>query len=184
MIKHRIGMSDRKIYARKCEYKEITAKEGREFFEKSHISGGVPARKHFALLYEGQIVACLSLRKPIQKKYGNCLEIARFASALNTSVVGGFSKIFKRVEKYAKEDGFDSILTYADRNFGEGTTYEVNGFEKVGKTNPGYWYSDGVIREFRFKYRAANGMTEKQIAELNGVFPIYSAGSNIFLKNL
>lgn len=184
MIRHKLGKTQRKIYARKCVVQELENNSAKLFFERTHISGHVPARKTFALLYEGNVVAALSLRKPWQKKYGNAIEIARFSSDLNTVVVGGFQKLLKHVVVWAAKENFDSILTYADRRFGTGAVYERADFENLGSTQCDYWYTDGLNRFGRFRYRARDGQTEKQIAEDAGVFKIWGCGSNIYQMNL
>jgi hypothetical protein len=183
MILHRLGLSMQIIYARKCDVKKITNKEGAGFFEKCHISGDNKAGAYFGLFYGDKLRACLSLKRPIQKKYKNSIEIARFSTQLYTSVPGGFSKLFKVAEQYAKDEGYENIITYADRRFGEGEVYNKE-FELIGSTPIDYWYTNGDRREFRFKYRASGGLTERQIAQQEGVWPIYGCGSKIFLLNL
>lgn len=186
MIKHRVGMTDNKIFARKCYFEIISKKEGKVFFDASHISGDGSAQIYLALKYNDEIVCCLSLRRPVQSKYGNCIEISRFANKINTTVVGGFQKLLERAKEYAFDKGYMSILTYADLRFGKGNVYRDSGFEYLGTTNLDYWYTDGYKREFRFKYRAdsSNGLTEKDVANNAGVKKIYGCGSNIWLLSL
>lgn len=184
MIRHRLHMSE-KIYARNCEVKEIDKKQGKQFFLESHISGDNNAKNYYGLIYNNEVVACLSIKVPIQKKYGKCLEIARFATKKNISAVGGFSKLFKLVKEKAILEQYEKIISYADKRFGEGTVYLKNGFEFLGKTSsPDYWYTSGEKREFRFKYRAQNGLSEKEYAKKCGVWRIYGCSSNIYLLNL
>lgn len=183
MILHRLGMSMGIVYARKCEVRKVEKEQGREFFEKCHISGDNRASAYFGLFYGDRLRACLSLKKPIQKKYKNSIEIARFATGLYTSVPGGFSKLFKVAKEWAKSNGFQNILTYADMRFGEGEVYNKE-FKLVGSTPVDYWYTDGDTREFRFKYRASAGLTERQVAEKNNVWPVYGCGSKIYLLSI
>jgi hypothetical protein len=185
MICHRLKKPKRTIFARKCELKVAPNKEGNAFFKTTHISGGVKSRKYFGLYFKGELVACLGFKKPIQKKYGKCIEISRFSTALYTHIPGAFSKIFKMAQQHFKEEGYETILSYADRRFGEGKVYEVNGFELLGCTpSLDYWYSDGVSRYWRFKFRAQPGKPEKQVAEEAGVYKIFGCGSNIYLFHL
>ena len=183
MILHRLGLSIQTVHARKCEVRKISNKEGSDFFDKFHISGDNKAGAYFGLFYNNKLRACLSLKKPIQKKYKNSIEIARFSTQLYTSVPGGFSKLFKIAKQYAKDQGYENIVTYADMRFGEGEVYNKE-FELIGITPVDYWYTNGDRREFRFKYRAAQGLTERQVAEQEGVWPIYGCGSKIYLLNL
>jgi hypothetical protein len=190
MICHRLKKPKRTIFARKCELKVVPNKEGDAFFKTTHISGGVKSRKYFGLYFKGELVACLGFKKPIQKKYGECMEISRFSTALYTHIPGAFSKIFKMAKHYFKNEGYETILSYADRRFGEGKVYKVNGFEFLGCTpSLDYWYGndingDGGVRHWRFKFRAQPGKPERQVAEEAGVYKVFGCGSNIYLKTL
>ena len=181
MIKYRLGMFDRKVPARKCVIEVLDRKAGSQFFTDTHISGDNRAAIYIGLKYGGEVVSAISLKKPIQKKYGNVLEIARFSNALNTTVQGGFGKLFSYVKEYAKQLGYTGILTYADRRFGDGDTYSKNGFFFLSSSPVDYWYSEGIDRYFRFKYRAQKPLSEKQVAEQNGVYPVYGCGSNTYI---
>jgi len=183
MILHRLGMSVGIVYARKCEVRKVEKEQGREFFEKCHISGDNRSSAYFGLFYGDKLRACLSLKKPIQKKYKNSIEIGRFATGLYTSVPGGFSKLFKAAKQWAKSNGYQNILTYADMRFGEGEVYNKE-FKLVGSTPIDYWYTNGDKREFRFKYRASGGLTERQVAEESSVWPVYGCGSKIYLLSI
>jgi len=50
----------------------------------------------------------------------------------------------------------------------------------VGKTKSDYFYTDGFTRYHRFKFRAQNGMSEKDVASANNVYKVYGYGSNIY----
>lgn len=182
MIQHRLNRTTWTVFARKCEVKQIDKKVGAQFLQRCHISGDNRASAYFGLFYGETLKACLSLKKPIQKKYSNSIEIARFATELYTTVPGGFSKLLKNAKAYAKENGFSSILTYADTRFGTGEVYEKNNFSYIGQTPIDYWYTNGEIREFRFKYRASKPLAEAQVAQQAGVWPVYGCGSRIYLK--
>lgn len=185
MLAYRLGVVKERIYARECVIKQVSKKEAEPFFKNNHIDGNTNASVYF-LLYDknNRIVAGLSLKKPIQKKYGNVCEIARFATLQNIAVVGGLSKLLKIAEKYAKENGFIGVLTYANKRFAERGCYDKMGFIHIKNTSPGYFYTNGVKRWFRFKFRAQNNpkKTEKQVAKENGVYPVYDCGHSVYLK--
>lgn len=187
MIKNRLSLNDNKIFARKCEIKEVSAKDRHAFFEITHISGDIKALKSFGLFYENELISALSLRNTWNKSYGNVIEIARFATKLNTNVVGGFQKLLKQAEKWALENKFEAILTYADCRFGSGKVYYNSGFNYKGKTSPNYFYEKDGIRENRFKHRknlVLEGNTEREQQNKLGWYAIYDAGNEIYLKSL
>ena len=130
MLSHAFGVTRQKLFARKCSIAEVSTRDAKRFFESTHISGGGRSKSAFGLFYDGQLVSCLSLGVPIKnKRYSNCIEIVRFANQLNTHVVGGFSKLLTAAKKWALENGFENILSYADLRFGDGNVYHKNGFE-------------------------------------------------------
>ena len=186
MIRQRVGKVDDKIFARKCKLKVVPRTQSKDFFNTTHISGNTRSKITFGLYYREELVMALSLRTPFHRTYRdrNLVEIARMASALNTVVVGGFSRLLKRVKSWALKEGCAGILTYADRRFGEGKVYQLSGFDYKGTTNLDYWYTDGRERFNRFGYRAQSGKTEKQVTAEAGVYKVFGCGSNIYELSL
>jgi len=185
MLKHRLNVSERKIHARDCEIRPVEKSLEREFLNNSHISGTAQSKGAFGLFYENELVMIISLKVPIQKKYLFTVELLRLASAQNTSVTGGFSKLFKHVKEWCAANGFEKMIAYSDKRFGQGKVYSENGFEHKGTTSSvDYWYTNGGKRHFRFKFRAQPGKPEKQVAEENGVWKTYGCAHNIFHYDL
>lgn len=182
MISSRLSKSPHRVFARKCDIRELSKKEEIAFFKASHISGFAPSRKCFGLIFSGKIVAAMSLRVPRQKKYKGLLEIARFASAVSHSVPGGLSRLLKRSTKYAIDNGHTGFLTYADRRFGEGLGYLQAGFTHTGNTGLDYWFTDGQVRIDRSALKTDRNKTEKQKMYEAKMMKIYGCGSNIYLK--
>jgi len=179
MLLHRLHKSPNKIYARRCIIKEVSVEERRNFFNKTHISGDTGARVCYGLYHDNLLVACLSLRVPMQNK-NNKIEISRYACELNTNVVGGLSKLLKKAKKYSKDNGFSGIMTYVDMRFGVGKGYEETGFKFKRDTVLDYWYTDWKQRFSRTKFKAQPGKSEKQVAEDDGVYKIYGCGSKVY----
>ena len=134
-------------------------------------------------------VTIQSIRGTWNKKYGDhVIEIARFASELDTQVVGGFSKLLKYAKEWAREQTYQKILTYADCRFGSGDVYSECGFKYQGKTSPNYFYEQDGYREDRFSHRKVNdpefleefGNTEREQNNNQGWFAIYDAGNEIY----
>lgn len=183
MISYRVGMIKNKIFARKCEIREVEKEEGERFFNESHLNGWVRSDKIFGLYIEDKLVSAISLRIPLHKKYENYVEIARFASLPFTVVSGGISKLINRVVKYGKELGYIGLLSYAEKRLGERRSYEKAGFQYVEDTEIDFWWTDGTLRYNRFKFRARDGKSELEIAKEFNVAKIYGCGHNIFVLN-
>jgi len=134
MILHKIGFSSR-VWARKCEVSTITSDQALRFFNENHIQGHRPASLYYGLLIENEIVAAISISK--HHVYGH--ELIRYTNKLNTTVVGGFSRLLR----YSK---INKMVTYADRRFSVGDVYEKTGFKLLSVTKPNYHYvKNGVL---------------------------------------
>lgn len=190
MIASRLGEVKNKIYARKTEIVNLDSSENRNFFDRNHISGYTFAKRAWGLTYKGDLVCAASFRPVFNKKYKEqgYIEIARFASELNTQVVGGFSKLLKHAKKELIKDGFKGILTYADLRFGTGEVYKNSGFDIEGDTPPNYFYEKRGVRKSRHLCRKVNdpefikkyGKTEREQNNNQGQYAIYDAGSRIY----
>lgn len=183
MIAHRIHMTKRKIFARKCVVRELSVKQRRDFFDSCHIDGDTNSKIAWGLFYEDELVSALSLRKAFHKKHEMMLEIARFCTALHTSVVGGLAKLTQVALKHSIAHGFrNGLLTYVDTRFGQGEGYRAAGFSMVGRTPNRFWWTDTFVRFNRFKFRADKraGLTEHDVASEHGVIKIWGCPNLIF----
>ena len=80
-------------------------------------------------------VASFSGGKNILREGGmfRSFELIRFANHLDCTVVGGLDKLLKA---FVTELQPDDIMTYADRDWSDGRSYERLGFERMGATPP------------------------------------------------
>jgi len=186
MIAYRLGTTKRRVYARKCSVREISTQEARRFFDSTHVAGYTRAGIVNLGLYEkDELVSAISFRKPFHtSKYKGSAEVARFASLLDTCVVGGLQKLLKRGRLICRSKGYKSIVTYADLRYGQGLGYKKAGFEDIGWTGLSYDYNDGSKRYSRFKFRAKDGMTEQAVAGVAGVNKIYGCGSKKYMMQI
>jgi predicted nucleic acid-binding Zn-ribbon protein len=140
LLNSKIGKCER-VFARKCEIKEINIKEANIFYVKNHLQGRTHASINIGLFCREKIFSCLSFNKPqYEQKYE--WEIMRYATELNVQVVGGFSKMLSHfVKTYEPKN----ILTYANARYSTGNVYKKNGFKFLHKSNSNYWYiKDGI----------------------------------------
>jgi hypothetical protein len=142
-IKSILGLSKDRVYARKCEIKEITSIRKSEFLSKYHIQGNISSSINIGLFHNEDLVSVLTFRKN-KKGY----DLSRFASSIQ--VVGGFSKMlsfFKNIynPKY--------IYTFADLRYSDGNLYMKTGFSKIYETKPNYFYFTGLTRYSRLAFQ-------------------------------
>lgn len=131
IIRSRVYKISEKIMARKCTIAEISNAEAKSFFDNNHIQGGNGmAGRNYALCYEDRYVSMIAFKKA-QSNYGEgALELYRFATVINTSISGGFSKLLKYGESKLCPV---KLITYADLRYSalypEDTVYGKTGFE-------------------------------------------------------
>jgi hypothetical protein len=132
IINAKLGINN-KIFARKCEIKELSSKEFNEFCNKSHIQGKLNSVIKLGLIHYDRLVCVIGFNRHSRYDY----ECTRFCNELNVNVVGGASKLFKYFLNKWKPN---SILSFADRRYSNGRLYKTLGFELIGVTDPGYFY--------------------------------------------
>lgn len=183
-LKSFFGHTER-IYARKTKVKKISNKEVREFLKENHLQGDYPRIKISYGLYDRQkeLVAVMVFdkqegRKEMAEREWN---LSRFCNKLNTTVVGGASKLLKAFEREYKPE---RIISYADAEWSQGNVYKAIGFQKVEWTKPDYKYIVGKERQHKSRHRKPKGslQTEKEIAQSKGLLRIYDCGKIKFEK--
>jgi hypothetical protein len=190
-IKNILGLIDNKIYARKCQVKEVNSTESKEFLHKNHIQGISKSKIKLGLYYNDELVSLMTfgLGRVIMSGKSNEWELLRFCNKLNTNVVGGASKLLKYfIENYKP----NRIISYADRRWGIGDLYNKLGFEFVHNSKPNYWYINTNIREYRFKYRKSelirfgydSNKSEREIMFELKKYRIYDCGNKKYILNL
>lgn len=101
-------------------------------------------------------------------------ELIRFANLLNFTVVGGLDKLLKA---FISENNPDDIMTYADRDWSDGKSYETIGFERIGITPPQEFYYDEKLMQRYYP----NKLPEHSKNEMQRVF---NTGNIKFLMKL
>lgn len=156
-ISNILGLINEKVYARKCDIREVDNKTKQDFLNKNHIQGDTKDKIRLGLYYNDELVSLITFAKRKITRGDSVWEITRFASKINLQVVGGFSKLFKHfIKKYDHE----RIVTFADLRWSSydylNTVYNKNGFMYESHTKPSYWYffrSNNSEKYHRFKFR-------------------------------
>ena len=184
IICSKLGLNEH-IYARKCEIREISSNESRDFLNKYHLQGNVNASVRIGLFYNNKLVEVATfgkLRKIMNSKGNSCeYELYRLCAMKGLSVVGGFSKLLKYfIDNYKPT----KIITYASRDISNGNVYEMVGFEKEKVTTPGYTWIKNGKREYRYKFRkqiiqddSNSDLTEVEIMHNRGSYRCYDSGN-------
>ena len=192
-INHLIGGNDNIIYGRKCTIKEIDSKTTENFLNETHIQGNVNSLYRYGLYYNDELVSVMTfghLRKSLGSKNtnNNIYELLRYSCKLNTTVIGGASKLFKY---FIKNINPVEIISYCDRRWSMGKLYYKLGFELDHTSDPNYWYViNGIHRQHRFNWRKDilkdklkhfdPNLTEYENMLMNGYDCIYDCGNYVF----
>ena len=161
-----------------------------DLFKDTHLQGYGGCRTVFGLYFKDELVLAMSIGVPSRahtSKGKKVLEIKRMSSKLNTIVMGGVSKLFKRIKKYAVDNDFEIIKSYCDLRWGTGKVYETLGMTKTHETKWTPHYIKGLKR-FRNQTLALKkedkekypNMTEREIRKSQGYNRIYDCGHQIW----
>lgn len=196
MIRNLIGANVDKVYARNCYVKGVSAEDSRKFLNENHRQGYAAASVKMGL-YDKKTDRLVSLmtfgkmRNTIgtgKEDLSDCWELIRFCNVLNTSVVGGASKLFKHfVDSYKPS----RIRSFSDRAHTRGTLYSTLGFKYVHSSEPSYVWIDSFtdtaynrvnaqkqnIKAFLHDDSIDLNKSEKQIMEEHGFLRMYDCGT-------
>ncbi len=189
VILNKLNLSN-KLHARKCTIKEVSNNEKSEFLINNHLQGNDKSSIRIGLYYHDKLVSIMTFGKSrYNKKYE--YELIRFCSCLNTSVVGGASKLIRYFINTYKPS---SIISYANRRWSNGNLYNQLGFEHLSMSIPNYFYfnSDLTLKS-RLQFQKhklsklnnyADNLTETENMYNNGFRKIYDCGNHVFALNL
>ena len=180
VLKSKLGLNER-LYARKCEIRNVGILEKNDFLNANHIQGEDKSGIKLGLYYENELVCLMTFNKSrFNRNYE--WELVRFCNKSGLNVVGGFSKLLKHFR--GSYEG--SVVSYADRRWSDGGVYFRNGFELIRVNGPGYFYVDRdyLIRHNRMKFQkkliGAYDCTEYEKAREMGFNKIFDCGSLCF----
>lgn len=174
-LRYILGKAPRGPSARQCTLTSIGAPAARIFLEANHIQGGSAGlgSVRYGAFDGDRLVAAMTFCRPriaLGGSGGADYELLRFAT--DGSVHAGLaSRMFKR---FLTDYQPNSVVSYADLRWSDGGLYRRLGFDLVGRTEPGYWYTkDYVSRNHRYRF------TKQVIVEKLGGDPALSEWQNM-----
>lgn len=195
-LKSILNLNKYKIFARKCEVKEIDAKVKNRFLEKYHIQGADRAPVKLGLFYKNRLVAVMTFcknRKALGKNHVEGeWELSRYVTINGFSIVGGAGKLLKYFERNFSPK---KITSYADLRWSLGNLYYKLGFQKNRQSKPNYWYIKGWERKLYHRFNFRKSVLHKKIDKFdpkktgwenmkdNGWNRIWDCGNLVFEKN-
>lgn len=145
MLRNILGKNKDKIYARKTQIHVIDSYTSSKFLNENHRQGNANASIKLGLFYEDNLVSVMTFGK-LRNTIGSgkddtsqVWELVRFCNLMNTSVVGGASKLFKYfIDEYHPEE----IRSFSDRAHTRGNLYKTLGFHELRRSSAGYVWVD------------------------------------------
>lgn len=204
-IKNVLNLTENKIFARKCEIKVISNKEAKKFCYQNHLQGSEDAQVSIALVFENEIVQCMTFIDINRRINGNKIypngiyENIRSCSKIGYNVVGGFERILKYFEEnYSPKQ----IVSFADRNWStmlKSPIYLKLGFDFVGSTEPAFFGMKSYQKRLhrgnftKPKMRKMNPelfegipdkeLTQEKMMSMLGYDRVWNSGNLKFVKN-
>lgn len=194
MILNVLRKSSNKIYARQCVVKTVKSIDASSFLTANHRQGPAGSSVKLGLYYKDELVSLMTFSKMRNtigtgsEDLSDCYELVRFCSKLNTSVVGGASKLFKHfIIAYNPQ----RVRSFSDRAHTRGNLYSNLGFKEVRRSDPGYvWvnlYNDKPyhrynaqkqnIREFLKDDSIDLSRTERDIMASHNFVQVFDSGT-------
>lgn len=181
MIRHRLGIYERRIFARKCKVKPIDVQMARTFVDENHLDGYTSSTTRIGLITDdGELVAVMTLGQPQQQKWKDHLEVKRFCTVHGSSAIGALGKLTAHAKEIAKALNKKALLSYVHLRHGTGDSYVKAGFTHIGTTALDYFWTTGGGSRIGRQVIQANsrlGLSEAAVASSRGVHRIYAAGS-------
>ena len=193
IISSKLGVLERRIFARKCDICFVDVAEKNQFLEDNHIQGKDKSVVNIGLRYNGELVCLMTFTR--RKITGSkTFELSRFCNSINATVIGGASKLFK----YFKLNIWsgEQIVTYSDMRFSvDSDFYTKLGFTYKHTSEPNYCYFKPALPSYVKLYHRSNFMkhtlisklekfdvnkTEKQNMLDNGYLYIHDCGHKVY----
>ncbi len=190
IILSKLNLLEHKIYARKCEIKEVDSKTCSIFLDENHIQGSTRSKIRLGLYYNDELVCVMTFgkKRAMMGTYDDCIELLRFCSKKYYTIVGGADKLFKY---FLKKYNPTQITSYSSNDISTGNLYKLLGFNYIN-TNSSYWYIN--LRDHKRYHRynftkykllefGFDDMPEQEIMKKVGFLKIYDSGQKTWIYN-
>jgi len=140
-LKHQLCKTEKALYARKFEIREIPAKVSSTFLNENHIQRADRPLISLGAFLNDELLSVMTFKKTtfVKGGDGSQIELSRFASKLNVSIVGIASKFLSFFNKNFNHEKLD-IISYSDNRWSDGNVYRQIGFKQISNSKPGYFY--------------------------------------------
>ena len=190
-----------RLHARHCIIERIDKPTADRFLEINHLQGSVKAKFKYGLFLKAQYLNRFEMNicddknpqkinipmligvatfsggrsmKVGQRNGKRSYELIRFASLRGYVVVGGMDKLLK---VFIKDHEPDDVMSYIDRDWSNGRSYDILGFRKIESSLPQTFFINfsTLTREATHWFTDETG---------DKYFKIFNAGSVKYIKEI
>ena len=197
LLLSKLGIYNKRVGARQCYIKEVSASAASQFENEYHLQGSTPSKYKLGLYYKDELVSLMTFGKSRtgmsskDKKDGE-YELIRYCCKSGWQVIGGASKLFKHFIQLAHPT---TILSFSSNDISNGSLYKNLGFTKIGET-VGYWYIDKELNRYhRYTFNKYNiakrgwapaegEWTERSVMDNLGFYRIWDSGQTKWLLQI
>ena len=174
LIKSKLGIFEKKVFARKCQIKELDYKEYADFCNKNHLQGECGAKVKLGLSYKDELIQVMSFGSPrFTSDYE--YEIIRECSKLGYIIIGGKERLWKY---FIKNFSPKNCISYCDFSKFTGESYLKLGFKKERLNKPGFWWWKKGSLEVFWRNPKMHSYYLK-----NNYLRLYDCGQLVFIWN-
>jgi len=175
---------NKKIFARKCFVSSVSVEDARKFLDDNHIQGFVNSSVKIGLYQDNKLVSIMTFDKFEGRKrmMNNEWNLNRFCTLLNTTVIGGASKL---LSYFIDTNKVTRIISYADIDWSIGNMYYKLGFNNTFESGPDYKYVINGRRVHKSGYKKSRlntELTESMEMKRRNIYRIYDCGKIKFEK--
>jgi len=158
--------------------REVPSKQAQVFLSENHLMGAFNSGRRLGLFTpEGELVQLFVYKLKHEQSEMEC---SRICSFIDTSVVGGVSRLLKAALR--KHTSVKKVTSFVDLRYADGHSLLKLGFKRVGITL-GWKWTEGLHTYNRLKCKAnmdERRLTQAQHAEELKWFKIFDAGQAKF----
>ena len=185
VILSKLGVFEKRLYARKCIAKEINKKEFTDFCDKHHVQGGnYLAKVCFGLYYENELIGVMDLGVHHRKQTKGEMVLTRLCFKAGYQIVGGASKLFSHCVNWCKNNGIKKIISWSDNRWSNGSIYKNLNFVLEEELGSDYAYvnidnpKERISKQSQMKCNTGcpKDKSEKEWALENGLSRIWDCG--------
>lgn len=152
IISQALGTNYVKVYARKCELKDIDLNMYKDFLNQNHLQGYSWADFRKGLFLEDKLVEVIGIRT--KGNHSKESELVRLCTRKGLKVLGGFSRLLKSFGK--------PLVSYIDISTFSGGGYDAVGFRIVKKNPPVYFYVNLITSSVEPRYNYMRNCIERK----------------------